>query len=402
METWQKNLWVCWFSVFIVSVGMSQMAPMLPLYITQLGIHDTAAVERWSGIVFGSNFISLTIFSPIWGSFADKYGRKPMVLRASLWLSIIMSSMGFVHSVYQLAGLRILQGALSGFQSAAITLVATQTPQDRSGWALGTLFTGQVGGTLLGPLIGGYLSEIIGLRGVFITIGGLCFIAFIASFLFIKEEVVVANEKTLSFREVWHQLPNRKLTGCLLVTTFVMQLALMSIQPIITVYIAQLSSDMTHVALIAGAVFAASGFASMLAAPKLGRLSDRIGPQKVLLAALIVAGVIFIPQAFVENDWQLGILRFVLGLATAGLLPSVNSLIRRSTPDFISGRTYGYNQSAQFLGMFGGSLFGGQIAAAFGIPSVFFLTGALLLLNALWVYHMIYKGDFANCREKEE
>jgi DHA1 family multidrug resistance protein-like MFS transporter len=381
---------------------MSQMAPMLPLYITQLGIHDTAAVERWSGIVFGSNFISLTIFSPIWGSFADKYGRKPMVLRASLWLSIIMSSMGFVHSVYQLAGLRILQGALSGFQSAAITLVATQTPQDRSGWALGTLFTGQVGGTLLGPLIGGYLSEIIGLRGVFITIGGLCFIAFIASFLFIKEEVVVANEKTLSFREVWHQLPNRKLTGCLLVTTFVMQLALMSIQPIITVYIAQLSSDMTHVALIAGAVFAASGFASMLAAPKLGRLSDRIGPQKVLLAALIVAGVIFIPQAFVENDWQLGILRFVLGLATAGLLPSVNSLIRRSTPDFISGRTYGYNQSAQFLGMFGGSLFGGQIAAAFGIPSVFFLTGALLLLNALWVYHMIYKGDFANCREKEE
>jgi len=96
------------------------------------------------------------------GKFADKYGRKPMILRASLGLSIIMACMGFVDNVYQLTGLQILQGALSGFQSAVVTLVATQTPNNQAGWALGVLFSGQVGGTLLGPLFGGYLSEIIG------------------------------------------------------------------------------------------------------------------------------------------------------------------------------------------------------------------------------------------------
>lgn len=400
MEIWEKNLWVCWLSVFIVSSGMSQMAPILPLYIEHLGIHDTAEIEQWAGIVFGCNFISLTIFSPIWGSFADKYGRKKMVLRASLWLSVIMTCMGFVHNVYQLAGLRVMQGALSGFQSAALTLVASQTPKARAGWALGILFTGQVGGTLLGPLIGGYFSEIIGLRGLFISIGVLCFIAFIASLLFIteeKEEASAAKENKFGFFNAWNALPNHKLLGCLFVTTFVMQLALMSIQPIITVFITQLSSDMAHIALISGAVFAASGIASMLAAPKLGKISDRIGPQKVLLAALVAAGIIFIPQAYVSNYWQLGILRFLLGLATAGLLPSINSLIRQNMPDLLTGRAFGYNQSAQFLGMFGGSVFGGQIAAAFGIQSLFFLTGALLLGNALWVYHMIYRRNLA-CR----
>jgi len=397
MEIWKKNLYVCWFAVFIVSSGMSQMAPSLPLYIEHLGIHDIASITKWSGIVFGSNFISLAIFAPIWGKYADKYGRKPMILRASLWLSIIVTCMGFVDNVYQLTGLRILQGALSGFQPAVITLVATQTPNEQVGWALGILFSGQVGGTLLGPLFGGYLTETIGFHGDYILIGVMCFVAFIACFLFIEERKIAKTQSTLTFQEVWQHLPNHKVTVCLFITTLVMQLSLMSIQPIITVYITQLSSDTNHIALISGAVFAASGLASIISAPRLGKLSDRIGPQKVLLAALLVAGVLFIPQAFVGNSWELGILRFLLGLATAGLLPSVNSLINKSTPDAITGRAYGYNQSAQFIGVFLGSVLGGQMAGTFGIRYVFFFTGALLLMNGFWVYHTIYKEKFDAC-----
>ncbi|SFL43613.1 MFS transporter [Pelosinus propionicus] len=398
MEIWKKNLYVCWFAVFIVSLGMSQMAPALPLYIEHLGIHGAAAIAKWSGIVFGSNFISLAIFAPIWGKYADKYGRKSMILRASLWLSIIVTCMGFVDNVYQLTGLRIFQGALSGFQSAAITLIATQTPNEQVGWAMGILFSGQVGGTLLGPLFGGYLAEIIGFRATFISIGCMCFIAFIASFLFIQESEIIAKKQcNLNFHEVWELLPSHKVTVCLFITTLVMQLALMSIQPIITVYIAQLSSGTNHIALISGAVFAASGLASIISAPRLGKISDRIGPQKVLLAALLVAGALFIPQAFVEHPWELGALRFLLGLATAGLLPSVNSLIAQSTPQIITGRALGYNQSAQFFGVFIGSVLGGQMAGAFGIRYVFFFTGGLLLVNGLWVYHTIYKEKFNTC-----
>jgi len=390
MEIWKRNLMVCWFGVFATSAGLSQITPVLPLYIDFLGIHDLSEIARWSGITYGVTFIIMAIVSPLWGQAADRYGRKSMLLRASLGMALVVTSMGYVQTVYQLVGLRLLQGAISGFYSAAITLVATQTPRERSGWALGTLSTGAVGGMLLGPLFGGYMAETMGLRSVFLSIGVLLLIAFLLSLFFVQEEFTPPVEKSPRFGEVWCQLPEPQVLVAMFVTTFIMQFALMSIQPIITVYITQLSQDTTHVALMAGVVFSASGLASMLAAPQLGKLADRIGPHKVMLSALIVAGVIFIPQAFVQNSWQLMGLRFVLGLATAGLLPSINSLVKQISPDEIAGRVFGYNQAAQFLGAFGGSVLGGEVAARYGIHYVFFLTSALLLINAVWVYKMVY------------
>ncbi|EGO65459.1 multidrug efflux MFS transporter [Acetonema longum] len=393
MESWEKNLGVCWLATLIVSLGMSQMAPILPLYVEHLGVHGQADIARWSGIVFGLNFVSLAIFSPIWGRLSDQYGRRPMILRASFSLAVIMTCMGFAQNVWQLAGLRLMQGTLSGFQSTVVTLVGTQTPTERAGWALGVLFSAQVGGTLMGPLLGGVLSEFVGFRGNFFVIGILCFLAFIASYRFIYEKKIDTTQPALDFHEVWSRLPHPRDTVCLLITTLLLQLALMAIQPIITVYISHLSADAAHIALVSGAVFAASGLASLLAAPKLGKISDRIGPHKVLLAALTAAGIIYIPQAFVSHAWELGILRFMLGMAVAGLLPSVNSLIKHSTPPAITGRAFGFNQSAQYVGMFLGSMLGGQMAAAFGIQNVFLFTGGLLLANAFWVYHTIYQHD---------
>jgi MFS family permease len=398
MENWKRNLLVCWFGVFVTSSGLSQIVPILPLYIASLGVNNTAALEQWSGIAFGITTLSMAIFSPIWGQAADKYGRKPMLLRASLGMAIVITAMGFVHNVYQLMVLRLLQGTISGFYAASITLIATQTPKERTGWALGTLATGSVGGMLFGPLFGGYLAEKIGFRSVFLSTGVLLLIAFLLSVFFVKEQFTYSQSKVLNFREVWKLIPNPGLLATMFVTTFILQLALYSIEPIITVYIADISQDTTHIALMSGMVFAASGLASMIAAPRLGRLADRIGAERVMLAALVVAGVIFIPQALVKNPWQLMGLRFILGIATAGLLPAVNTMLKCSVPDEVAGRAFGYNQSAQFLGTFGGAVLGGQVAAAFGIHYVFFLTSLLLLVNAVWVYQAIYKrGD---CRVK--
>ena len=381
---WKKNLYICCIASFIVSIGMSQMAPILPLYIAELGVDNPADVARWSGIVFGCNFISLAIFSPIWGRLSDRWGRKPMILRASGWLGLIMIGMGFAQSVWHLVALRLLQGCLSGFQAAVIPLLAQETPKDRSGWAMGMFFTAQVSGGLMGPIFGGWLSEIIGFRNSFLLIGSCCLLGFLA-LTQLSETREPAGEKTVagelpSFRE----LPQYNIILGVFLTTVLLHFSLSCAAPILTVYVQEIAGTVEHLAIISGAIFSATGLASMIFASKLGRLADRIGSARILFSCLLLSGLVSIPQGMVTAPWQLGILRFLHGIAIAGLMPSTNNLIRQLTPPALMGRIFGINQSAQFIGMFTGGFLGGQLAASIGIRNLFLLVAALLLCNALW------------------
>lgn len=391
MPLWKRNLFVCWFGMFVTGIGMSQIAPVLPLYIHHLGVQDAGRIDQLSGLAFGATYIVSAVFSPIWGHAADRFGRKPMLLRASLGMAAVIACMGFAPNVYVLIALRLAQGAITGYSTACTTLIATQTDQAHAGFALGTLSTANVAGSLLGPTIGGLIEDGVGLQPVFFITGGLMFIAFLTTLFFVQERFVRTEERARGLREIWAEVPEKGLTVVLSVTFLIITMALYAIEPIVTVYVGQLSKSTAHVALIAGVTFSASGLANILAAPQLGRLSDKIGAHKVILFALVAAAVFYIPQAFVRNAWQLMALRFLLGLTMGGLTPSVNTLVKKITPGPLTGRVFGLVISAGYLGVFGGSVLGGQAAAAFGIRSVFFITSALLLLNALWVYLRAYK-----------
>ena len=239
MKIWKRNLIVCWFGTFVTGLGMSQIAPIMPLYIRQLGVHNTSAIEQISGIAFGITFIVSAIFSPIWGAAADKFGRKPMLLRASLGMALVIGSMGFAQNVYELIGLRTLQGVITGYTTACIILIATQTEEKHAGWALGVLSTASVTGLLIGPSLGGFLDEFLGLQFTFFLTGALMLVVFTTTLLFVKEKFVPQVKKVLSIKEVWEQLPYPSLIVTMFVTSFVLQLAYYSIEPIITVYITQ-------------------------------------------------------------------------------------------------------------------------------------------------------------------
>ncbi len=201
------------------------------------------------------------------------------------------------------------------------------------------------------------------------------------------KKITLLKQKKYKRKKVWTMVPAKHLIISLFVTTFIIQLANMSVQPIVTLYVKNLVGSQTaHIETIAGAVMSATGLAVILAAPRLGRLSDHIGPQKTLVVALFAAGIIFIPQAFVTSAWQLLILRFLLGIAQAGLLPSVQTLLKQHTPTHVTGRIFGYNQSFQFLGNMIGPILGGQIAAHAGFQYVFFSTSSLLFIACIWVY----------------
>jgi MFS family permease len=381
---WRRNLMVCIFGSFTTVVSMTLLLPFLPLYIEQLGVTDRAAIVQWSGIAYGATFFAAALVAPLWGRLADRYGRKLMLIRASLGMTIVMSLIGMTHSVWQLVALRFLAGLLGGYSSASTVLVATETPKARSGWALGTLASGIMAGNLAGPLIGGALPPLIGIRLTFLAAGAIIFVAFVATVLLIKEDPRRRRQQLAGPSARWAAIPDRRPIIVMLVTGVLLMFANMSIEPIITVYVAQLVDNPSHVTMVSGVAMAAAALGSILSAARLGRLADRIGHWNVVIGCLAVSAALLVPQALVTAGWQLVLLRFLMGLALGGLMPCVVSVIRHNVPASITGSILGYSTSAQYVGQVAGPLAGGFVGGHLGMRAVFFATSVLMAGGAIF------------------
>jgi DHA1 family multidrug resistance protein-like MFS transporter len=386
-QYWRRNLAVCVFGSFTTAISLSMLLPFLPLYVQQLGVTSTAAVVQWSGVAFGATFLGTAVTAPIWGQLADRYGRKPMLVRAAVGMAVVMSTIGLAHNVYELVALRFAAGLIGGYASASIVMIGTQAPPERSGWALGVLSTGVLTGNLIGPLIGGVLPNLIGIRGAFFAGGAVIVVAAILTIVLVREDfsarpapkVKATQEQASSSSSTRNYLP----FAALLVTAMMVLLSNMSIEPIITVYIAQLGVAHDRLATVAGIVMACSAFGSVLMAARLGALADRIGGWNVIIGCLVATGVVMIPQAFVTQWWQLAVLRGLMGMTLAGLLPSIAKLVRHAVHERQSGKMLGYLQSSQYAGQVIGPLIGGAIGVHLGMRYVFFVTGALLISCAV-------------------
>lgn len=388
MEPWRRTVYICLFGAFLASTGISQLAPILPIYLHELGMESSKDIAVWSGWAMGITHVVVALSAPFWGKLADRKGRKIILLRAGFGMMICNILIGFVTSPIQLVGVRLLQGLVSGYFSGSITLVATETPEKHTGWALGLLASANLAGALLGPLIGGYLAGIFGIRSTFFITAALLYVSTLMTLFFIHENFTPQpTVEKQGFSELRHKLDSFEQLVIISVSSFIYAVAFMSLQPIITVYVRDIVPPATeHLALLAGLVFSATGFAQMMSSSFLGRLIDRVGPRKVLIIALLYVGILHIPQAYVTNVWQLGLLRFLLGLGLGGLLPALNTYISSHTPKQYSGQVFSYNQSMQFFGYFLGSIGGASLMAWFGFTFLFWATGILFMLNALWVF----------------
>lgn len=379
---WKRTLLILWIADFFGAMGMSLILPFLPLYIEQLGVHSTQAVERWTGWIFASQFIVSVIFQPIWGSMADKYGRKVMLLRAGFGMGIITALMGLVSQPWQLLVLRIINGVFSGFMSMSISLLASVTPNEQSGRALGTLQTGLIAGNLLGPLAGGVMAEKMGYHHIFFITGAFLCVAGLLILFFVHEEHKPKSQVKQKNKVQW---PMLKPLVPVFIASFVTNMGMMSIEPLATVYAKTLYHGM-HLEFFAGLVVSITGMANLIGSPTLGRIGDKIGQRKVLAFALFMAALAFIPQALAGNMTTLLIGRFLLGLFVGGMVPSLNVLVKKLAPIEIQATVFGFNSSSLFLGNFVGPLIGSHVAATLGIRSVFYVTMAVLLVNSIVIF----------------
>lgn len=388
---WKRNLRVLWFGNFIVGMGFQLIMPFMSLYIKTLGHFNRMELNLWSGIVFSATFLVSSWMAPIWGKFADQYGRKKVMLISAAGMGVMMTSMGTVQAVWQLAVLRLLQGFFAGFVANTAALIASQVPSKHSGKALSTLSTGTTAGMLLGPLFGGAIAGAFGYRVTFFLTGTAYAIVFVLTLLFVHEDnfTPVSKEKTLPLRQLLGKLQYPHVVIGMFVTTLIIQAGNNSISPVISLYVQQLLHGANNVDMMSGIVAALPGIATLFAAPLFGTWGDKIGTQKILMGGLIFAMFVYIPQAFVTNIWQLAALRFLVGISDAALLPQVQTLLAKYSSNEYSGRIFSYNQSAQFMGNIFGPLIGSTVSGFFGYGGVFLSTAALVAVNIGWVHHSI-------------
>lgn len=392
MKVWKKNLLICAIGTFNTSMGMSLVVPFLAFYIESLGVKNINAVEQLSGIAFAITFLVASVMSPIWGKLSDRRGRKLVMMCTAMGLSIVSFGTAFAANVYMLIFFRILQGLISGFNPSAISFVAKETPSKNTGWALATLTTASMAGTLLGPIVGGYLDELVGIRVVFFITAGFLFMSFLVVKLFLVENKneLISNETKINEvrhkkQSIWNSVESKYFVFMLLISTCIINTSNQSIEPIVSLYVRQLLNmdhiSGAHISLYSGIVMSATGFGILISATKIGKIGDRGSYFKVLRISIICSAMVFIPMVFVRNPWELMILRFLLGITQAGIMPAIATMLKKTSSVEVSGTIFGYNQAAQYSGLVFGPIIGSQISAHFGFAYVFFFTAFLLLLN---------------------
>lgn len=383
--SWKRNLFILWLGCFLVSMAYSVSIPFMPIFLKEeLGV--VSHLETWTGVVFGVTFLASSLIAPFWGSMADKYGRKPMMLRAGICLSASYFMYFLVDDPYWLLAARIVEGLLAGYIPSAIALIATNTPEKQVGYALGIISTASAAAAIMGPLAGGVVSHFVGTRETFFAAGLMVFVAFLIALFGVKEPSFVKPEGKRS--SVWSDLreaaQNRRLMFAIAIV-FVTTTSVMIAEPLLTIYVLQLGSSASTASLHAGIIFSAVGVATLLAAPRWGRLGMRVGYEKVLFIGLLGGAIGNVLQVVFQNLLGFGALRFGYGLFFAAVFPALNAIIAQSTDHGFRSRAFSLNQSAHAMGLMAGPLLGGVLGSQLPIPAVFVLTGLFLFGIALLV-----------------
>jgi DHA1 family multidrug resistance protein-like MFS transporter len=400
-QGWKRNLYVIWAAELVAIAGFSVAFPFLPYYVQELGVTDPGQVEMWSAFLFTGQAITMAIFAPIWGSLADRYGRKLMVVRAMFGGAVLLSAMGFVRNVQQLAILRALQGCVTGTVPAATTLVASSVPRQRSGYALGLLQMAIYSGASVGPLVGGLVADAFGYRAAFWVTATLLFIAGLCVFFLVEERFEPSRKKEGSSAESSESAESFR-QGLVLVlrshallimfgTRIMTNFGLRIMGPMLPLFVQSLMPGQERVASVTGLITGAQAATGALGAIVMGRIGDRIGHRRVLVACALGAATLYAPQFLVVTPTQLLILQAIAGVATGGIMASVSATLAQLAPEGRQGVVYGLDSSANSVARAIAPMAGAAIAAGLGIRYIFPCAAGVFALAAFGVAGLLVR-----------
>ncbi|MBA7470632.1 Multidrug resistance protein MdtG [subsurface metagenome] len=387
-ESWRRNLYAIFVAEFIVIMGFSFVNPFMPLFIQELGNFTNQQAAFWAGIATSVSGIAMFFSAPIWGIVADRWGRKPMVLRAMFGAGTVLALIGLAPDIYYVIALRFAQGLLSGTVAAASALVAASTPRNKMPFAMGLLMVAVFGGASFGPLAGGFMADIVGYKAAFFITGGLLFSGGLIVLLLVKEKFErPAKGQRASLSSLLRLAKSREMLPLLLALCALHAAPQMMI-PIISLFIRELDpSGMAATA--SGLAFGLMGMVAAISAIIAGRLGGHISLKRILVISCLGTGLLYLPPMWARTVTQLIIFIALTGLLKGGLMTSSNALVGLSVPRNQQGIAYGLAHSANALGSGLGPLIGGSLAPLIGLRSVFGVAGGFFMLTGVAVSKLL-------------
>jgi DHA1 family multidrug resistance protein-like MFS transporter len=308
-------------------------------------------------------------------------------VRAMIATTLVMGLTGLVRSPGQLLVVRAFQGFFTGTPAAASALVATGSPRERMAFALGMVQTALFVGSSLGPMMGGYVADAYGYRAVF-YVGALIYVVCLLLVLVLVTEpiesvAVAARARMESPVSAFSSIVSVRSVAMLIALTLVVNLTFGLIGPVLPIFIQQLVTNPERLASTAGTISGVAAFSAAVAALVIGRLSDKIGHRRVLLACGAGMGLMQVPQAFARSALSLGLLRTAQGLFQGGIAPSSSAILVDRASKERAGAALGLSTSASGVGSAIGPLLGAALLAITSTRVVLLISAALFFAVTL-------------------
>jgi MFS transporter, DHA1 family, multidrug resistance protein len=392
---WRRTLYAVGAAELLAVAGFSTSMPITPFFLQDLGVTDPMRLKVLAGLAQALPSLTLVIFSPIWGSVADNYGRKPMLLRAMFGGTVVMLLQGIVSAPWQLLLLRSLQGCLTGTVAAATILVASIAPTEEVGYSLGLLQMAIFLGASLGPLFGGVIADLLGRRATFFATSLLLLAAGLVIMRFAVDNFTPPRDKKPILKSLlpdFSPLTSSTALWSLLAVIAADQIAGSVLGPFLPLFIQKLSAGSTRVGSTTGLVLGLGAVSSAVAALTVGKISYRIGYKRALVICMVGASAFMIPQAFVRTPLELLLLRMASCFFVGGNLPSANALIAQKTEQGKQGSIYGLSSAIASGSNALGPVIGASIAVTVGYGPVFLTTAGILAAAGISITVFIRGG----------
>ncbi len=389
---WRVTLPVMWVAQLCSIMGFSFAMPFIPFFVRDLNVAERM-VPVWAGVTGTAAGLAMSIMGPVWGYVADRYGRRPMVIRAMFGGSVMLALMGLAQNVYHLLVLRTLQGMITGTVPASVAMVSSVVPRNRVGASLGLMQMAVFTGAAVGPYLGGIVADRYGYRVPFGVTGALLFTGGMLVLLGARERFVPPDREVARESAPLRVLLRMPVILGLLGGYFVMNLSVSFVMPIFPLFVEEIVGTPQQAAAETGILLAVTGIAAAISAVLVGRLSDRVGHKRMLVVCTALTAVLSAPHFFAQSIGQLVVLRILFGLAAGGMVPSMNAIVSNVVPRANIGQAYGFTTTASALGWAMGPALGGVAAAAFGYRWPFVVMSGLLLAVAMAQKRWIAPGS---------